>query len=293
MDSGRAPDLVVWRSAVDRNWSETLRTLKAWVRPSFLPVVLLAPRTDVDSRVAGLRAGADDVVGRPWQSAEVVARIAALLRIKSGQEVLEQEKLELERQSITDPLTGLLNRRYFQFQMQQEVERCRRYHEPLSLLVIDLDHFKLVNDRYGHRAGDEALRAVAGILSQELRRLDVCTRWGGEEFAVIMPKTDQAGGAVVARRILAALRAKASIMAMPLAKAKARAEVVRITASLGLASYPAAGIGDADALIQSADTAMYRAKNAGRDRVCVAGELDEEWTPGRVLPLVSTLATVQ
>jgi len=267
----RSPDLVLMAvGPQDAGWSQALRAIKERVHPKFLPVTVLSPLSDVTSRVAALRAGADDVVAKPCPSEELVARVAAMLRIKSSQDALELARIEAERLSITDPLTGLFNRRYFQYRLQQEVERCRRYGDSLSLLTLDLDHFKRVNDRYGHRTGDDALRLTAELLTRELRRLDVCTRWGGEEFTIIMPNTGAAGGLVVARRLLRAVRAKAVLSAAPIDERGGLPEPVQLTASFGLATYPAAGIESAEALVHAADAAMYRAKNEGRNRICTA-----------------------
>jgi diguanylate cyclase (GGDEF)-like protein len=290
MTKGREPDLVVWNAGADRAWNEALRALRAWKRSGFLPVVLVAPFADVDVRIAGLDAGAEDVMVTPWSGAEILARVAALLRIKATQDALEKAKLDLERQSFSDHLTGLYNRRYFQHHLQLELERERRYGEPVSLMMIDLDHFKRVNDRYGHPAGDALLRAAAGVLTLELRRLDVCARWGGEEFAVIMPKTDAEGGAVVAHRVLRAIRSKLAIQAAPLHAPGAARESVRVTASMGFATYPCPGVEGEDALLRSADRALYQAKASGRDRVCFAEPpLADSGAEARLVPMVSPL----
>ena len=287
------PDLVLWSASPDARFGAALRALKASAEPRFLPVILLPPEGGARARVSGLRAGADDVVAASSDE-EVLARVAALLRIKAAQDALQLAKAELERQSITDPLTGLFNRRYFGYRLQQEVERCRRYGERVSLLMLDLDHFKRVNDRYGHRTGDEALRRTAEVLRSELRRVDVCTRWGGEELAVIMPNTAEAGAAVVARRVLRALRARAVIEAAPLERLGAGAEAVHLTASLGLATSGGAGATDAEEaeqLVQRADAAVYRAKAEGRDRVCVAPALTlaRGLAPAELMPIANAV----
>ena len=266
----RSPDIVLMAvRPTDAGWSDALRAMKERVHPKFLPITVLSSQTDVTSRVAALRAGADDVVAKPCPSAEIVARVEAMLRIKAMQDALELARMEAERLSITDPLTGLFNRRYFQYRLEQELERARRHGDPVSLLVLDLDHFKHVNDRYGHRAGDDALRVTAELLTRGLRRLDICTRWGGEEFAIILPNTSGPGAMVVAQRLLRALRAKACLMAPPISEPDGRPEPVQITASLGLAAFPSPGIESAEALVQAADAAMYRAKNEGRNRICI------------------------
>jgi two-component system, cell cycle response regulator len=273
--SGEAPpDIVVMDSALrDMDGVQALRAMKDHLHDVFLPVVLLSAQADAESKVSALLAGADDVVSKPCQGGELSARVTALLRIKSAQDSLRLAKLELERLSITDGLTGLFNRRYFQYRLQQEVERSRRHGGALALMLLDLDHFKKVNDRYGHRAGDAALRSVAEILKGELRRVDVCTRWGGEEFAVIMPDTDAAGAAVVSERVLKAVRAKARFTEPPLRGPAHRLEGFRITASLGVSVFPSGGLdGDADELLAAADAALYRAKDQGRNRACFAPE---------------------
>ncbi len=252
---------------------DALRAMKACVEPRFLPVLVLSERAGVDARVSGLRAGADDVIVRPHREEEVLARLEAMLRIKSSQDALEAARADLERLSITDPLTGLFNRRYFQYRLEQEVERARRQGGPVSVLMIDLDHFKRVNDRHGHRAGDEALRMIGDLLVRELRRPDVCTRWGGEEFAVILPGTDESGAAVVAKRLLRAIRASARLSAVRIGVPDGRPETVRVTASLGVAAYPSEAVATPEQLVQRADAAMYRAKEQGRDRVRLASAL--------------------
>ena len=292
------PDLVFMAVAAGRSF-EALKALKAAAEPSFLPVIAVFQRVSRETRVSGLRAGADDVVAKPCDDEEVLARVAALLRIKRSQDALAEKKLELERQTVTDPLTGLFNRRYFQYRLQQEVARNQRYGGPVALLVADLDHFKHVNDRYGHAAGDDALRLVGRLIAQEVRSPDVCTRFGGEEFAVIMPNTASSGAGVVAHRILESLRTRASLCAPPIHRPQAKPETVRLTASFGLAAFPAPGVSTADELFARADAALYRAKSQGRNRICVADEQTAVPAPARLdevlhlVPAFPRLAAVQ
>jgi diguanylate cyclase (GGDEF)-like protein len=269
------PDIAVMDAVLpDMDGVQALRAMKEQLHPGFFPVILLSGRADADSRVSGLLGGADDVISKPCQGAEISARVTAMLRIKAAQDALRVAKLELERQSITDPLTGLFNRRYFQYRLDQEIERSKRHGDPVSLLLIDLDHFKKVNDRHGHTVGDAVLCRTAELLSGELRRLDVCTRWGGEEFAVIMPNTDGSGAATVAERVLRTMRARACFSALPIRGSKDRPESFKVTASLGLSMYPSIGVESAEQLIRTADAALYRAKDQGRDRICFAPEPD-------------------
>lgn len=290
--SGAPPDLVLVGARLpDQDGLAVVRALKDRLRPQFVPMVVLARDGDAGARVCALRAGADDCFAAEGEPDVLSARVAALLRIKAAHDALRAEKEELERLSITDALTGLFNRRYFQYRLHQEVERSHRHGGPVALLLLDLDHFKRVNDRHGHAGGDVVLRATADVLTRELRRLDVCTRWGGEEFAIIMPNTGPSGAATVADRVLGALRAHPH--ALPLRDGGA-AEPLVVTGSIGLACYPAAEAevaqvrataSDADALLHRADAALYRAKDQGRDRTCAA------WDPERSRAAAARLFT--
>jgi diguanylate cyclase (GGDEF)-like protein len=162
----------------------------------------------------------------------------------------------LARLARTDPLTGLLNYGAFHHRLDQEVRRTARHDRPLSLALLDIDHFKQVNDRHGHRAGDDALRTVAELAKSHLRETDVLGRVGGEELAWLMPESDLAGAALAAERLCA------SIAATPIA------HVGGVTASIGVAQLAVdRSAGD---LYGAADAAMYRAKRAGRNRVTVS-----------------------
>jgi diguanylate cyclase (GGDEF)-like protein len=163
---------------------------------------------------------------------------------------------EAQRLSLTDPLTGLWNYRYLRESLRREVERASRFGRMLAVLVLDLDHFKEVNDVYGHAAGDAVLGEFARRIRIGLREVDVAFRQGGEEFVVLLPETDAYGGAIVAERLGAAVRG----MPMPI---EARG-AIRVTVSIGVAVYPEHGA-DAQQVLRSADDALYAAKNAGRD----------------------------
>ena len=168
-----------------------------------------------------------------------------------------------ELQSKTDGLTGLSNRRYFVELLTRELARASRYDKPLSLVFIDLDHFKRVNDTRGHAAGDAVLVAVAGVLRDCVRELDVACRHGGEEFAILLPETPLDGARELATRLSTALAAKAIDVG--------EGEPVRITMSIGIASVSAAGSMTVDDFMRRADAALYEAKNSGRDRIVIAG----------------------
>ncbi|HEY0837379.1 MAG TPA: sensor domain-containing diguanylate cyclase [Azospirillum sp.] len=170
---------------------------------------------------------------------------------------LKETEETLRRLSLTDSLTGASNRRHFIEVAEREIERAQRYRRPLSMLMLDIDHFKRVNDTYGHHVGDEALRAFTAVCQRTLRRNDILGRMGGEEFAVLLPETDAPG----ARRLAERIRRKVMETAVP-----ADGGAVRFTVSIGVASCQG-GEHTVDALLSCADEALYQAKHAGRNRV--------------------------
>src|SRR6267378_3199046 len=173
---------------------------------------------------------------------------------------LQQREQKLQEQAISDPLTGLYNRRYLNEFLPRELVRCRRSAAPLAVMLIDLDHFKRVNDSFGHEAGDVVLKAIAALLKGKVRGSDIACRYGGEEFALILPETGLDAAVRRAEVIrLAIARLVLSHAGTPLGK---------ITTSLGIALFPDHGE-DSDALLRAADVALYAAKGAGRDRVVV------------------------
>jgi len=258
------PDLVVLDAVLpDMDALEVLRVIKMRAREQFVPVILISARAGLESRVAGLRIGADDFLAKPFAEAEIQARSAAMLRIKSLHDQLRKANAELERLAIVDGLTNVFNRRAFDERLRDEFRRCRRYGDPVSLLMLDLDHFKRLNDEYGHSFGDRVLRGTADIISSMLRAPDVCARFGGEEFAVILPKTHLQGAFALGERLLAQIREKTYSC-----RESSRGDV-HVTASAGAASHPSVGVTTAQHLIDCADDALYRAKCDGRDRIQV------------------------
>ena len=179
--------------------------------------------------------------------------------VVSHMNVTDRKRVELElvKLAATDPLTGLPNRRFFLEVANREVERVRRFDVPLSVVMIDIDHFKNINDTYGHAAGDEALRQVAASLSPSLRAIDVLARLGGEEFALLLPGTNETGAEIISEKLRKAL-ASTSVQAGP--------ETFLITASFGAADVHLTDR-DIDAGLERADAALYSAKHSGRDRV--------------------------
>ncbi len=173
-------------------------------------------------------------------------------------EKVEDEKTRLEKLAITDYLTGLYNIRYFYHRLEEEFSRAERYNSPLSCLMVDLDHFKDINDRFGHRVGDSVLREVAKLMKSHTRKSDVLARYGGEEFIMLLPETSQKG---------AIAKAEALRKSIAQLRFKALKDNRAVTVSIGIVTYPDTFLSDPDELITYADTALYTAKTSGRNRV--------------------------
>ena len=194
-----------------------------------------------------------------FAQAVITAAVAVIQRAQMVESTMA-DNARLEQLAQTDPLTQLLNRRALTERITAEMERALRYDSTLALLMIDLDHFKKVNDTYGHLVGDDVLRDVGQLLNQTIRGSDITARYGGEEFLVLLPETDDAGAVAFAERI------RIAVEEHPFAR-DSMAEPLQITASVGVAVFPAARIENVEDLFARADAALYRAKAEGRNRV--------------------------
>ena len=266
------PDLVLLDMILpDMDGLQVLRFLKQRQEKdeeeAFVPVIILSVKSDLDSRVRGLQIGADDFLAKPFADAEVLARAQAMLRIKGLQDQLREAKKQVEKLSIEDGLTGLFNHRHFEEELRREFGRAARYNDPLALIMLDLDHFKKVNDTHGHVFGDKVLRESAQLIHGNVRETDICARYGGEEFVVILPKTPLSGALKVATRIHEEFRGHSFVD--DTRGAEPGEASVRVTASLGVASYPSPAIATAEGLVKAADEALYRAKKT-RDAISIA-----------------------
>lgn len=234
---------------------QVLSELKADPAVKDIPVVFLTSRGEMDDVVAGLRGGAHDYLRKPFESPELLARVAAATHVKHLQDQLRQRNADLDRLSRTDALTGMYNRRHLEQELARLHNDSIRHRAPLCVLLLDLDRFKHVNDTYGHAAGDDVLREFAGRVTAELRAGDIGGRWGGEEFLVIMPRTELDEALALAERVRAVTAAEPVVSA---------GDPISITVSGGFALGP----GDSPAsLVQAADHGLYRAKEEGRNRV--------------------------
>lgn len=236
-----------------------LQRLRAQAETAAIPVIFVTAHSDQDIESRCLEAGAVDFITKPINPAVVRARVRTHLTLKFQSDLLRSL-------AFVDGLTGVANRRQFDEWLALEWARAQRHGHALSLLLVDVDHFKAYNDRYGHQAGDEALRRVAACLSEQMRRgTDLVARYGGEEFACLLPDTDSEQALALAQRIVEAV----PLMAVP-HSASPVAPV--LTASVGVATRrgPTQPGWSSAALLGLADAQLYEAKRLGRARACAA-----------------------
>jgi len=217
-------------------------------------IMLVTGNSTDEAKLQGFEVGADDYVTKPFQLEELIARVRAGVRIVALQKALLETNSRLEELSLTDSLTRVPNRRAFDERLQAAYEHSRRYERSLSLVLLDIDHFKLINDQHGHDAGDHVLRTVADVIADNSRHSDFVARIGGEEFAVLLPETPLFEAMQFAEKL------RCSIAVAPSATG-------RVTASIGIANVPHSQIQTAADLFHAADQALYRAKANGRNRV--------------------------
>jgi len=247
---------------------QVMRAIKRDRVLSTIPVVVMTVKRDVKSKVECLKNGADDYLVKPFHFDELDAVLRSSLKKRYLYTSLERANQQLRdandrllKLTVTDERTNLLNDRYLKRRLAEEFKRAQRYGTPLSVTMLDLDHFKQVNDKYGHDCGDLVLRDFGRLLSESARTTDIVGRFGGEEFLVVLPNTGGIRAAIVAERIRKA--AEEHIY-------KFKELLVRITVSAGVASYPAnAQVRDENDLLRAADQALYRAKQVSRNRVIV------------------------
>jgi diguanylate cyclase (GGDEF)-like protein len=223
-----------------------------------VPVIILTGMDDRELKIKGLEQGASDYITKPFDPEELVARVKVHLKIKHLQDDLKRSNELLLELSNTDHLTGLFNRRYLMETLDKELQRCERKGGNLSLIILDIDHFKAVNDTYGHLQGDVVLQKVALSMQKELRSYDIAARYGGEEFVAVLPDAVHTEAIFVADRIRQAIQA---------IKFNGTLAPLSITVSLGVSTFPARDCTTMDEFIKLADDALYRAKAKGRNRV--------------------------
>lgn len=221
------------------------------------PILILANATEGVKLLKGLDIGASDYVIKPIDPSELLARVRLQVRRHRFQVRLKENLEKSLSMALTDSLTGLYNRRYATRHLENLLSRAQQTGKPVSILACDIDHFKLVNDTYGHPAGDEVLKKFAEHLSQSVRAVDMVARFGGEEFIILLPDIDGARAVQIAERLCE------SVAAMPIS-IEGKGDL-HITTSIGVAS--SCSLLDMDNLLKLADAALYRAKNSGRNKV--------------------------
>ena len=230
--------------------------------PGYVYIMLCTAHDSEEEILSGLNAGADDYISKRMSGAQLVARLATARRIVALEQSLRQVIEERRRMAMTDPLTGVHNRRYFMSHLRRELKRTRRFGGDLSLAVFDIDHFKHINDRHGHAAGDavliEFVRRIGDCLPREY---DWCARLGGEEFAVVLPQTPIAGAAIVAEKV------RLACAGVPM---RTTAGPIDVTVSAGVSSlevFTDRGSVAVEQILSRADDCLYRSKHHGRNRV--------------------------
>ena len=252
------PDLILLDAVMPgMDGYAVLQALRAAPETSDTPVIFVTALSSPEDETRALDAGAADFISKPVNAAVVRARVRTQLTVKRQADTLRAL-------TLTDSLTGVHNRRAFSERIDNEWRRCGRAGLPVSLILADIDHFKLYNDHYGHQAGDACLEQVARAFCRAANRAqDLVARYGGEEFAILLPETDAAGAACVARRVLDELAA------LGIAHAASPTSPL-LTASMGIATLVPDRAQNSASLIRAADALLYQAKAQGRNRYCMA-----------------------
>ncbi len=277
------PDLIILDVMMpEMDGYEVCRRLRE--EAEYIPILMITAKGDLQDLVKGLDAGADDYISKPFDHMELLARVKSLLRIGTLQRRLYAQNLELEAKnqqlqalahqldalngelrllSVTDGLTRAYNHRHFQERLKNEFARATRRGEALSCVMLDIDHFKAVNDAWGHPVGDRVLIRLVEMLKDQIRGEDLVARYGGEEFALLLPSTPADQARHLAERVRERVAKEGFVVS--------RDTNVHYTISVGVAEFsPDSPHQDPDALLQAADAALYRAKAHGRNRVEVA-----------------------
>ncbi|MDJ0685817.1 MAG: diguanylate cyclase [Alphaproteobacteria bacterium] len=260
--AAETPDLVILDYLMpDIDGREFLQRFTALEKNRHVPIIVVTADEHQRTLHEMLEAGATDFIRKPVDPVELIARSRNLLRLREYQKELNQTVDRLHVMATTDALTGVANRRHFLERATVEAARSRRFSEPLSIAMLDADHFKGINDAYGHAAGDRVLADLADACRDALRSHDIVGRIGGEEFGICMPQTPLDKAELVCNRLRETIE-----------KHSVRIDAVSIqyTVSIGVAAYRPDQY-DAQGVISRADAALYQAKESGRNRVVVAG----------------------
>ncbi|MCL1999821.1 MAG: diguanylate cyclase [Planctomycetes bacterium] len=252
------PDLILMDVEMPQmNGYRAAEILKANARFADIPIIFLTAKTDAESELKGFELGAVDYITKPFRQSIIKARIATHLTIVEQRRVIEQI-------SLTDPLTKIPNRRYFDQELEKEWKRAVRGGQPIGAIMIDADHFKRLNDAYGHQQGDVVLQTLAHVIHTSVRRgIDLAARWGGEEFSVLLPGAEPGGVMTVAENI----RMNVEKTAIPYIEDTSQG--LHVTVSAGGVSIKPSIDSLLEDFMRKVDSALYAAKENGRNRVCV------------------------
>lgn len=227
-----------------------------------VPVIMLSgSRKEVVDKIKGLNIGASDYLIKPFDSSELLARINVFLKIQELQNELKEKNALLEKLSITDDLTGLYNRRYFYDHINMHIALAKRHDYHIGCLMMDIDHFKNINDTYGHDVGDKTLKGLAALMKGKMRDGEILARFGGEEFIICLCRADEKGAVSAAERMRKAIEG-ANLSGDSGAP-------IKTTISIGIAIYPDKNLKNSDEVIKAADEALYHAKRSGRNQFVV------------------------
>jgi two-component system, cell cycle response regulator len=243
---------------------QMVRIIRQTSTQGYVYIIMLTSRDSKADTVSGLESGADDYLTKPFNPPELLARLKTGIRILNLERSLKKANEEIHYLSITDPLTGCYNRGYLTEHIQHEINRVKRYNRPFALIICDIDFFKKINDRYGHQAGDEVLKAFVNSINKNIRhQVDWMVRYGGEEFVIVLPETDCKGVTTTAERI----RTNIEKMVVPI-----EGEELRITASFGgtcINKKTSSEKVNIEAVLKRADDLLYHSKSTGRNKVTI------------------------
>lgn len=256
-----APDLILLDiSMPGLDGFEVLTHLKQSPSTADIPVIFITGIPDSDTEEKGLTLGAVDYITKPFASAVVKARVRHQLKLQRLTRALKEANARLTLLAMTDPLTGAHNRRYFIEMLKNELVRAQRYHHPTCLMVIDIDRFKDINDSFGHDIGDQVIKEVVKVSSGVLRKNDVFSRFGGEEFTILLPETTLEEAAAIAERLCTNIANTRIITPQ---------NQIAFTVSGGVMQVES-GDDTPEKTLKRADIALYQAKHQGRNRIVVA-----------------------
>jgi len=253
------PDIILCDVEMPRlDGLKFLAAIRSKPETEHIPVMILTSSTDFGVKLKGLTDGARDFIHIPYDPQELAARTRLHLNTKRREEELRKKNQELELLSNKDSLTGAFNRRYLNHILTIELMRAARTDGQISVLMLDIDHFKKINDTFGHQAGDQVLKRITEEITASLRDYDLTFRYGGEEFVAMLPDTSLHEARKVAQRICQKVHA----VRFPDALAN-----LQVSISIGVTSFPGMDAGTAEELLEQADQALYRAKTNGRNQI--------------------------